>query len=79
MALTITDQAALERSVDELEAEAQRLSAGGLERFDSGDFCNPWPFIRKALNTAKLVTPGWVDAVIDAAVSAGQAHCSNDG
>lgn len=79
MALTITDEAALAESVDELEAEAQRLSAGGLERFGTEDFCKAWPFIRKALKTAKYVTPGWVDAVIDAAVDAGQAHCSNGG
>jgi hypothetical protein len=78
MPLTITDQSALERSVNELEDAAQRLSAGGVEAFGTGDFCRAWPFIRKALNTAKYVTPAWVDAVIDAAVSAGQAHCSDD-
>lgn len=75
MPLTINNQAALEESVAELEAEAQNFNAAAFTGFGE-DFCKAWPFIRKALNTAKYVTPGWVDSVIDAIVAAGQAHCN---
>jgi hypothetical protein len=76
MALTIDNQAALEQSVNELEAEAANFNAAAFAGFGE-DFCKAWPIIRKALNIAKLVTPAWVDAVIDAIVAAGDARCQN--
>lgn len=75
MPLEIADRSALEESVEALEAEAQALDAAEIDVFGA-DFCRAWPFIRKALNTAKLVTPDYVDEVIKVIVNAGEARCS---
>jgi hypothetical protein len=75
MPLEINNEEALSNAVLELEAEAENFNAAAFAGFGE-DFCRAWPFIRKALNTAKYVTPGWVDSVIEAIVAAGQAHCA---
>jgi hypothetical protein len=74
MAFEVSNQAALDEAVDELESEAQSFDVSSFRDLEA-DFCKAWPFIRKALNTAKHFTPAYVDAVIEVIVEAGQKRC----
>ena len=74
---TISDQAAFDDFITDLEEEARLFPVGNFRNIDL-DFCRVWPFLRTSLRTTTLFTSSRVEQVVNAIVTVGDSRCEDE-